>query len=153
MANAYAQIQVHTVLAVENRASLIGRDWRGRLYEYIVSVINCQRHKALAIGGTHDHVHILIGLNTTQTVTELVRRIKKGSSEWVNRNGFTSGKFEWQSGYGAFSHSKSQVQAVARYIKNQEKHHAKVSFSEEYKKILDNQGIEYDKRFLFRRVK
>jgi len=152
MPNVYTQIQIHAIFAVQDRASLIGRDWRKPLYKYIVSIINHQRHKALAIGGTNDHVHILLSFNTTQTVTELMRRIKKGTTEWINRNGFTPDKFEWQSGYGAFSHSKSQVPAVAKYIKNQEKHHAKVSFLEEYRKILDNLGIEYDKQYLFHKI-
>ena len=152
MPNAYTQIQIHAVLAVKNRVSLINEDWRKRLYKYIISIIHSQKHKTIAIGGTNDHVHILFRLNTTQTVAELMRQIKRGSSEWINRNNLTTGKFEWQSGYGAFSYGKSQIPTVARYIKNQEKHHAKKSFLDEYKKILDNFGIEYDEQDLFHEI-
>jgi len=148
----YTQIQIHAVFAVKHRASLIGNDWRERLYQYIISIIHSQKHKALAIGGTDDHVHILFRFNTTQTLSELMRQIKRGSSEWINRNKFVSGKFEWQSGYGAFSYGKSQIPTVARYIKNQEKHHAKKSFLDEYKKILDNLDIEYDEQYLFHEI-
>lgn len=152
MANAYTQIHIHAIFAVQDKASLIRRDWRRPLYKYIVSSLQYQRHKALAIGGTDDHVHILFALNTTQTLTELVRRIKKGSTEWVNRHALTPDKFEWQSGYGAFSHGKSQIPAVAQYIKNQEKHHTKVSFLDEYKNILNKLGIEYDVQHLFHEI-
>jgi len=152
MPNAYTQIRIHAIFAVENRVSLIGRGWRLPLYKRIVSILEHQRHKALTIGGTADHVHILFGLNTTQTVTEIVRQVKKASTEWVNRNGFTTGKFEWQSGYGAFSHGKSQLPGVVKYIKNQEKHHAKVSFLDEYRNILRNLGIDYEEQYLFHKI-
>jgi REP element-mobilizing transposase RayT len=152
MAQTHTLIQIHAIFAVQDKASLIGMEWRKALYKHIVSILRHQRHEALAIGGTDDHVHILFALNTTQTLTELVRRIKKGSTEWVNRHGFTSDKFEWQSGYGAFSHGKSQIPAVAQYIKNQEKYHVKVSFLDEYKNILNKLGIEYDVQHLFHEI-
>jgi REP element-mobilizing transposase RayT len=104
----------------------------------------------LSIGGTRDHVHILLGLRPTQSVSSILMEIKRDSSEWINRNRFLVGKFKWQEGYGAFAHSKSQIAQVANYIENQEKHHKGYSFADEFKKILDDLGVEYNEQYMFR---
>jgi len=149
MPNTYTQIHIHTVFAVQNRESLIDESWREQLYQYITAIIQNHGHKVLATGGTADHVHILIGLRPTQALSDLMRDVKRNTSEWINRQRFTNGRFEWQEGFGAFSYSKSQIPVVARYIENQKEHHAKKSFLDEYRTMLEKFEIEYDNRYVF----
>jgi len=144
----YTQIHIHAIFAVQNRDRLISEGWRKRLYDYIVAIVQNRGHKILAIGGTEDHVHILFGFRATQSLSSLMQEIKRGSSEWINKNRLAGGMFVWQKGYGAFSYSKSQIPDVARYIENQVKHHKKRSSCEEYKKILNDLDIDYDVRYL-----
>ena len=144
----YSQIHIHAVFAVKNRARLIDETWRGNLYKYITGIIQNHGHKMLAINGADDHVHILFGQNPMQSVSDLMRDVKRDSSKWVNENKFTRDAFGWQNGYGAFSYSLSLIEKVAEYIRNQEKHHANISFLDEYKKILDNLGIAYKGEYL-----
>ena len=152
MANTYTQIHIHTVFSVQNRASLINKNWQERLYKYIVAIIQKRGHKVLSIGGVSDHVHILFGFRPTQSLSSLMQEVKRDSSEWINQNQFVMGKFTWQEGYGAFSYSKSQIPNVANYIENQEKHHTKKGFLEEYRKILNDFGVEYDQRDIFHEI-
>ena len=152
MANTFTQIHVHTVFSVQNRISLINKNWQDRLYKYIIAIIQKHGHKVLSIGGMPDHIHILLGLRPTQSLSALIQEVKRDSSEWINQNRFVTGRFEWQEGYGAFSYSKSQIPQVAHYIETQETHHAKHTFIEEYKKILNDFGIEYDERYIFKKV-
>ena len=149
MNNTYTQIHIHAVFAVRNRNSLLSTEWRQRLYQYMVSIINDQGHKALAIGGTSNHVHILFGFRPTQSLSYLMLRLKRETSEWINTEGLTKSPFNWQKGYGAFSYSKSHVPNVIRYIHNQEKHHSKRSFREEYLDILKKNEVEYDEQYVF----
>jgi len=152
MANTYTQIHIHTVFAVQNRASLIQKEWQERLYPYIIAIIQNYGHKVLSIGGTSDHVHILFGFRPTQSLSELMQNVKRNSSEWINKEKLVLGKFSWQEGFGAFSYSKSQIQKVAKYIENQEKHHKKNTFIEEYKKILNDFELEYNERYIFKSI-
>ena len=152
MANTYTQIHIHAVFTVKNRQSLINNNWQNRLYNYIIAIIQSYEHKVLSIGGTADHIHILFGFRPTQSLSELMQIIKRNSSEWVNKEKLTLGRFSWQEGFGAFSYSKSQVLKVIRYIENQEEHHKKKTFIEEYKKILQDFEIEYDERYIFKSI-
>jgi len=99
-----------------------------------------------------DHIHILIGLRPTQSVSDLLQDIKGDSSKWINTKGLVKGRFEWQGGYGAFSYSKSQVKDVATYIENQEKHHSKKTFRDEYIDMLEKFEVEYDVKYIFEEV-
>ena len=152
MANTYTQIYIHTVFSVQNRLSLIKTEWQERLYQYIIAIIQNHGHKVLSIGGTSDHIHILFGFQPTQSLSELMQNVKRNSSEWINKEKLVFGKFSWQAGYGAFSYSKSQISNVAKYIENQDEHHKKKTFIEEYKKILTDFGIEYDERYIFKTI-
>ena len=152
MANTFTQIHIHTVFAVHNRESAIEKSWRDDLYKYLIAIIQNHGHKVLSIGGMTDHVHILFGMRPTQSLSDLMQQTKRDSSEWINRTGFTAGKFSWQEGYGAFSYGKSQVPAVINYISKQEQHHAKISFADEFKKILDAFGLAYDEKFVFHKI-
>ena len=152
MANTYTQIHIHTVFAVQNRLSLIKTDWQDRLYQYIIAIIQNQGHKVLSIGGVSDHIHILFGFRPTQSLSELMQNVKRDSSAWIYKEKLVVGKFSWQEGYGAFSYSKSQIPQVIKYIENQEIHHKKRTFVEEYRKILDDFGLEYDERYIFKTI-
>ena len=153
MANTFTQIHIHAVFAVQNRASLINKSWQDRLYKYIIATIQKHGHKVLSIGGMTDHIHILFGFRPTQALSALIQEVKRDSSEWINKEKLVSGRYSWQEGYGAFSYSKSHVSQVANYIENQERHHKRKSFIEEYKKILKDFDLDYDERYIFQPVK
>lgn len=149
MANTYSQIHLQFVFAVKYRNSLIAENWKRELYSYISGIIEKQGHKMLAINGMPDHIHIFIGMRPNQTVSDLLQDIKRNSSLWINQKGFVTGKFEWQEGYGVFSYSKSHVDRVVKYIDNQEIHHSKISFRDEYIDFLEKFAVPYDKRYIF----
>jgi putative transposase len=148
--NTYTQIHIHSVFAVQHRDGLIHKEWKDELYKYITGIIQHYSHKVLAINGMADHVHVFFGMRPTQSLSDLMQDIKSGSSKWINEKRFLKGRFEWQQGYGAFSYSKSQIDPVIAYIENQEVHHAKKTFLEEYKDVLNEFGISYDDRYLFK---
>jgi REP element-mobilizing transposase RayT len=152
MANTCTQIHIHAVFSVQNRLSLISKEWQDRLYLYIIAIIQNRGHKVLAIGGMPDHIHMLFGFRPTQSLAELMQNVKRDSSEWINKEKFVRGRFSWQEGYGAFSYSKSQVPQVIKYIKNQEQHHKTHTFVKEYKKILTDCELEYDEKYIFKSI-
>ena len=152
MANTYSQIHLQFVFAVKHRHSLLLNTWKQELYNYIAGIINNNGHKLLAINGMPDHVHIFIGMRPNQSISDLMQDIKRSSSLWINQKGFVNGKFEWQEGYGAFSYSKSHVKPVIEYIKNQELHHKKMTFREEYLSFLEKFEVEYDERYIFKDI-
>ena len=152
MPNTYTQIHIHAIFAVQNRLSLISKTWEQRLYQYIAGIIQNHGHKLLVINGMPDHIHILLGMRPIESLSDLMRDVKGDSSLWINSNKLVMGKFSWQEGYGAFSYSKSQISAVATYIENQELHHRKKSFIEEYTKILQDFDVDFDERFVFKPV-
>lgn len=150
MANTYTQIHIHFVFAVKFRYGIIQDHWKDNLYKYITGIVQNNNHKLLAINGMPDHIHILIGIRPSQSISDLMKDVKQGSSLWINENKFTNGRFEWQEGYGAFSYSKSQINTVIEYIQNQEIHHKKRTFREEYLEFLEKFEIEYDEKFIFK---
>ncbi len=152
MANTYTQIHIQAVFAVQNRISLIQPVWKDELYKYISTIVSKYEHKVLQINGIPDHIHLLLGFRPTQSLSDLMQEVKQDSSKWINKKGFVKGKFTWQGGYGAFSYSKGQVPRVINYIQNQEKHHKKQCFLDEYEELLKIHEIEYDKRYIFKPV-
>lgn len=150
MTNTYTQIHIHIVFAVRKRECLIQKSLQEPLYKYVNTIINNNGHKTLCIGGTQDHIHILLGLRPNESLSHLVQEIKKDSSKWINSNGFLKGHFEWQEGYGAFSYAKSQIPAVVAYIENQEQHHKRQTFIDEYKQMLEMFNISYDEKYIFK---
>ena len=150
MANSYTQIHLQVIFAVKKRTGLIQKEWKDELYKYITGIVQAQEHKLLAINGMPDHLHIFFGMRPIQSLSDLMQNIKQDSSKWVNQKKFIKEKFEWQEGYGAFSYSKSQVSRVISYIQNQESHHRKITFLDEYKKFLENFGVDYDERYIFK---
>jgi REP element-mobilizing transposase RayT len=152
MANSYTQIHIQAVFVVSNRQSLILPSWEDELYKYITSIVQKYDHKMLAINGVQDHTHLFFGMRPTQSISDLMKEVKESASRWINERGFAEGKFSWQSGYGAFSYSKSHVERVIRYVLRQKEHHKKKTFLEEYIQLLEAFGIEYDVRYLFKPV-
>ena len=150
MANTYTQIHIHAIFAVQNRLSLIQKQWQDELYKYISGIITNNGHKLLQIGGMPDHVHILLGMRPIQSLSDLMQDIKGNSSQWINKKQFVRGKFLWQEGYGAFSYGKSQIDNVAKYIQQQEEHHKKRNFTEEYLELLKIFEIEFDERYILK---
>jgi len=149
MANTYTQFYAHLVFAVKNRNSLIKRQWKDDLEKYITGIVQNHKHKMLAIGSMPDHIHIFIGYNVNHLIPDLVEEIKTSTNEWIKQNNLSRFRFEWQKGYGAFSHSRSQINAVVKYVLNQEKHHIKTDFRTEYLEILRKNDIHFNDDYLF----
>jgi REP element-mobilizing transposase RayT len=151
MANTYTQIYVQIIFAVKGGQSLIRRSYAEDIYRYITGIVQhpSRNHKMLAINGMPDHIHMLIGLQPAKTISSLVRDIKSNSSSVINDHRLVHSEFCWQTGYGAFSYSRSQRSDVVRYIENQQKHHRQKTFREEYEALLRLFEVEYDPQYLF----
>ena len=149
MPNTYIQLYIQFVFAVKGRESLIKSEWKDDLYKYITGVVQNNKSKLIAINGMSDHVHIFIGYKPVTSIPDLVKDIKVASSLWVKEKRLTNGKFSWQEGYGAFSYSISQIDAVSKYIMNQERHHKTKTFKEEYVEFLQQFKVEYEDGYLF----
>jgi len=152
MANTYSQIHIQSVFTVQDRLCIIKKFWKEELFRYITGIIQNNGHKVLAINGMPDHVHVFFGMRPSQSISDLLQDIKGDSSKWINQRGFVKGRFSWQEGFGAFSYSKSHVDRVIDYIKDQEAHHRKVTFVEEYIDFLKRFDIPYDERYIFKPV-
>jgi len=149
MANTYSQIYIHIVFSVKGRQSLIQNKWKVELHKYICGIVNGKEQKVYAIGGMADHIHLLISIKPSIAISDLVRDIKANSSKWINEKRIVIDKFQWQEGFGAFSYAQSQLDTVIAYIDNQEQHHRKKTFKDEYLDLLRKFNIEYDEKYLF----
>ena len=145
----FTQIYIQLVFAVKNREALLINEYRKEVFSYMSGIASNIKHKSIIINGMPDHIHIFIGLNPSVSISDTVYELKRSSSLFINNKKWFRGKFSWQEGYGAFSYSKSQIENVYEYILNQEKHHTKTTFREEYIDFLNKFEIDYDKRFLF----
>jgi putative transposase len=145
----YSGIQIHLVFCVKYRRALIGDEWRDRLHQYMIAIIERRKHRVLAINSVEDHIHILIGYNLNDLVPDLMRELKGGSSAWVNNNGFAAVRFAWQDGYAAFSVDAFGISPVCGYIAGQREHHKKVRYRDEIIGILNAAGIEWKPEYLF----
>jgi len=135
MSNTYTQIHIQCIIAVKYRQALIEKEWREHLHQYITGIVQNHGHKMLAINSMPDHLHLFFGFRPNQSLSDLIRIVKGESSEWINLQKFCPATFRWQEGYGAFSYSRSQVQTVINYVLNQEEHHKKRTFLEEYEEF------------------
>jgi REP element-mobilizing transposase RayT len=149
MANTYSQIYLQIVFSVKGRQNLISKNWKEELYKYICGIVNGKEQKVYAIGGVADHIHILVSIKPTIALSDLVRAIKANSSKWINEKGFIKGKFQWQEGFGAFSYAHSQLDIIIAYINNQEQHHLKKTFRDEYTELLQKFDVQCDENYLF----
>jgi len=152
MANSYTQIHIQFVFAVKYRASLIENEWKERLHQYITGIFQENKHKMLQINSMPDHIHIFIGMRPHQSISSLIQNVKTESSKWIKTQNLSPVPFAWQEGYGAFSYAKSQVPDVIRYIQNQEEHHNKQTFLDEYRKFLTVFEIEWNEDYIFKEL-
>ncbi len=150
MANTYTQLYIHLVFAVEHRDRLIHPSFKDELMKYITGIMQNKGNKLLAINTMCDHAHIFLGLNPKNAISDLVRDVKVSSTDFINEKKWLRGRFHWQDGFGAFSYSHSQIDRVVKYILNQEKHHRRISFKEEYIKMLQAFDIKYEDAYLFK---
>lgn len=149
MPGTFSQIYIQVVFAVKGRNSLIHASWEQDVYKYITGIVQNKEQKMLAINGTSDHIHFLIGMKPSCCLSDLVREIKKSSNEFIKEKKFCKYKFNWQEGYGAFSYSHSDLNNVIAYIKNQKEHHKKTTFKEEYLTFLNKFEVDYKPEYLF----
>jgi REP element-mobilizing transposase RayT len=153
MAGTFSQIYIHLVFAVQNRESMIQLSWEEELYKYITGIVQNKKQKMLAINGMPDHVHLFLNVRPSCCIADLVREIKKSTNEWVAEKHFTSCKFKWQEGYGAFSHGHGSVSSVISYVMNQKEHHRHKTFQEEYLGFLEKFDIPHQDEYLFRWIR
>lgn len=149
MGHTYSSLLVHLIFSTKERLPTIRESFRPRLYEYMSGIARSEWGRALSIGGTPNHIHGPIVLATDVSVAEAVRKWKSISSEWLHETFPDERAFAWQSGYGAFSVSRSNVPKVAGYIERQAQHHKKVTFEEEFLAFLKRHGIQYDPRYIW----
>ncbi len=151
MPNTYTQIHIQFVFAVKYRAAIIAPEWKQQLHQYITGIFQNNNHKMLQINSMPDHIHIFIGMRPHQSISALIQNVKTESSKWIKEKKFCKSSFAWQEGYGAFSYSKSHVDNVIRYLQNQEIHHRKENFLDEYKKLLTAFEIDYEEQYIFKK--
>lgn len=149
MAGSYSQIYLQYVFAVKGRQNLLQKPWREEVFKYISGIIKGKNQKPIIVNGVSDHIHVFVSLKPAMPIPDLIRDIKNNSSNFINENNWVKGKFSWQEGYGVFSYSHSQIDKVYRYIANQEVHHEKKTFKDEYIDFLVKSEIDYDDRYLF----
>ncbi len=149
MANTYSQIHIQTVFAVKYRQAMINMAWKDELCGVIGNIINEQGCKTFIVNGVEDHIHCFFGLKPSVSVSELMQAVKAKSSKWINESKLMEHRFEWQTGFGAFSYNKSQKDSVYHYIKNQEEHHRKIKFYDEYTQLLKQNDVDYDDAYIF----
>ena len=145
----FTQLTYHVVFSTKFRRPTLVKNIRERLYEYMGGTIRGQKGHLLEIGGVEDHLHLLMHIPPTESVSNFIRDLKSSSSTWINDSQLVNQDFRWQKGYGAFTVSYSQIESVRRYIQNQEEHHRKLTFKEEYVLMLKRHNIQFEDRFLF----
>ena len=149
MAGTFSQIYIQYVFAVKGRENLLQKPWREDVFKYMTGIIKEKGQKPIIINGVSDHVHIFVGLKPSMNISELVRDIKNNSSKFINEQRYLNKKFSWQEGYGAFSYAQSQIDNVYKYIANQEAHHQKKTFRQEYLDFLKQYEVDFNEKFLF----
>ena len=149
MAGTFSQVYIQVVFAVKGRENLISNEWKEELHKYISGIITAKGQKAIIVNGVSDHIHCFIGLKPSIAISDLVRDIKNNSTNFINDRKFIKGKFRWQEGFGVFSYSQSQIKDVYNYILNQEEHHRKKTFNDEYIEFLNDNQVDYKPEYLF----
>ena len=149
MANTYTQIYIQVVFSVQGRSNLIKKDNKKELHKYITGIVRNKKQKLIAINSMPDHIHIFIGMKPSIALSDLARDIKNNTSTFINEKKWVRGTFSWQEGFGAFSYGHSQIDAVVKYIQNQEEHYAKKTFKDEYLELLKKFNVQFDTKYLF----
>lgn len=149
MSKTFSQVYIQIVFAVKGRENLIKDPWKDELHKYISGIIKGKGQKPIIVNGMPDHIHAFIGLKPTMLISDIARDIKNNSSKFINENNFLERKFRWQEGFGSFSYSHSHIERVFNYIKNQEEHHKRRSFKEEYLELLKKFEVDFNSKYLF----
>lgn len=149
MPGTFSQVYIQIVFAVKHRKPLLHKEWREKVFKYISGIIKAKEQKPIIVNGVEDHIHIFVGLRPSISISDLVRDIKNNSSNFINEHKWVDGKFSWQEGYGAFSYGHSQIQQVYDYILNQEEHHRRRDFKEEYRELIKKFDIPFEEKYLF----
>jgi putative transposase len=152
MANTYYQIYIQTIFAVKYRRERIESEWEENLHSVIGNLINESGGKSILINGVADHVHCFFHAKPSISISDIMKSVKAKSSKWINDNDLLSERFEWQKGFGCFSYGQSQKNGVYQYVKNQKEHHKKMTFREEYIKLLKMFEVEYDEKYIFSKL-
>jgi len=149
MPQSLSSIFVHIIFSTKCRKPFIHSTMIHNLHKYMVGIAREHNAYVHEIGGVEDHVHLLVSLPRTISLCKLVEEIKKGSSRWMKTQGKDWSRFAWQNGYGAFSIGRSSYENLRRYIQNQQEHHKKISFQDEYRAFLRKYGVEFDERYVW----
>lgn len=149
MANTFSQIYLQFVFAVKGRECLIPSQHKEELHKYITGLVRNRNAKMLAVHCMPDHVHLFVGFKPSISISDFIKEVKVEAIEFINSKGWVKGKFSWQEGYGVFSYSHSHIDNVVQYILNQETHHQKTNFQQEYIELLKRFEIAYDEKYLF----
>ena len=149
MSQSLARILVHLIFSTKNRGPVLTPEIRAELQPYLAVVLREDDCPPLQVGGVEDHVHLLFGLSRTRTVAQVVENVKTSSSKWIKTKGPAFTEFHWQAGYGVFSVSQSNADAVIQYIQSQEEHHRKMTFQEEYRRFLKMYRVSYDEEYVW----
>ena len=149
MPGTFSQLYIQVVFAVKGRENLISNNWKTDLHKYIAGIIKGKGQKSIIVNGMPDLIHAFVGLRPAMAISDLVRDIKNNASNFINDNKLVKGKFSWQEGYGAFSYSHSHIGKVYDYILDQENHHQKKTFKQEYLTFLKKFEVDYDEKYLF----
>lgn len=152
MANTFLQVFIHAIFAVKHRESLINMQWLPHVHRYIAGIVKNRGHRVIAVGGTPDHVHMLVSLSSQDTLSDLIREVKINSHRYIVSKRASYCDFKWQSGYACISVSPSNLESVQRYIQHQMEHHHNVTMRQEVISMFERAGIEYDERYLFEEV-
>mgnify|MGYP005861613417 CR=1 FL=1 len=149
MANTFSQIYLQFVFAVQNRKSMIPKEKKEELHKYMTALVQRRTAKMIAVHCMPDHTHLFVGYKPGYLISDFIKEIKVESNEFINDKMWTKGRFKWQEGYGVFSYSHSHIDRVAKYVLNQEKHHKKRTFRDEYLDLLTKFNIPYDEKYMF----
>jgi putative transposase len=149
MASTLTNLLYHIVFSTKHRHPIITKAIRDDLYAYIGGIVRGEGGVLLEIGGMPDHVHLVVRFRSEPSVATMLKKIKSKSSQWLNARPKRPGRFQWQVGYGAFTVSASQLDKVRAYVRNQEQHHRRNSFQDEFREMLVRNGIEYDERYIW----
>ena len=149
MASTLTNLLFHIIYSTKDREPLIRTGFRDELEKYIAGIVRNEGGVLLGVGGMPDHIHLITKFKPDRSVAEMVRLIKANSSKWVNERHGDPGRFAWQSGYGAFSVSQSQLEVLTAYVANQEEHHRVRSFQDEFREFLAKHEVEFDERYIW----
>ena len=149
MSGTHTKLVYHIIFSTKHRAPLLGDSIRDEVHRYLGGIILGEQGVPIQVGGTSDHVHLLVQLTAVAPLADLMRRLKSNSSKWLNDGRKTASKFGWQDGYAAFTVSESQIERIRQYIVNQEEHHRRSDFKTELRALLERHGIEFDEQRLW----